>query len=280
MQQAIPVLSAPLAADLSPLTKHLWAEKIAHRVIEEGDQQLLLVADPADVERIGELLRQWDNGELGEPQVVQTSNPDGLLQRAMRMPLTVSLILLLAAVFGWQHISPEWHTWLQANAQLWPDARNSVSTYLNMGFWELWRPTLLHFSTLHLLSNVLWIWVFAGAMERIGERGPILAVLLFSGLAGNVLQWWLAGPAFGGASGAVYGLAAWTGLRQTRFKVPYGIPPALLGIMIMFMLFTIVGDTVFPGLSGTANGGHLGGLLCGFLMAMLWPLPNRGNNDA
>ena len=70
----------------------------------------------------------------------------------------------------------------------------------------------------------------------------------------------------------VYGLTAWTGLRQIRFGVPYGIPKALLGFVVFFMLLTITGDTLIPGLSGIANGGHLGGLLCGFLLAFIWPV--------
>ena len=46
------------------------------------------------------------------------------------------------------------------------------------------------------------------------------------------------------------------------------------------MVIMLFGDTVVPGLSGSAHGGHLGGLLCGFLLAVIWPNPNRRNNES
>ncbi|MBN57284.1 MAG: rhomboid family intramembrane serine protease [Thalassolituus sp.] len=277
--QPLAVLSAPLETDLSPLTRHLWSEKIVHRVVEEGNQQVLLIADPDDIDRIKELLDDWREGSLPEPEPVTTSGTS-IVQRLAAVPLTVGLMLLVVGVFGWQHLSNDWHGWLENSQALWPDARNQLSTYLNMSFWEIWRPTLLHFSVMHLLFNSLWVWVLAGAMERQGERFGILALLILCGVSGNLLQWWLAGPAFGGISGVVYGLAAWTGLRQYRYKIQYGIPPALLGVMIFFMVIMLFGDTVVPGLSGSAHGGHLGGLLCGFLLAVIWPNPNRRNNES
>lgn len=277
---AIAVLSAPLATDLSPLTRHLWARRIVHRVIEQDDQQVLLIVNPADAIQIESLLEQWRAGTLPEPESVAPVKGPRLSERLKSAPITAVIILALMLVFAWQNISTEWHVWLSSSEALWPSQRAYFSTYLNMGFWELWRHTILHFSLFHLLSNLLWIWVFAGAMERVGERGAVIALLILCGLAGNVLQWWLAGPAFGGASGFVYGLAAWTGLRQTRYKVPYGVPPAVLVIMVIFMLITITGETFAPGMTGVANGGHLGGLLCGFLMAILWPVSYRGKHDA
>ena len=278
--EPIAVLRAPLDVDLSPLTRHLWAEKIVHRVVEDGEQQVLLIADPADASRISELLTQWENHELGAPTPVPDKGTSGLSEKIKSSPLTVVLLLLVAGVFVWQHLNTEWTTWLQNSEALWPDGRNQLSTYSAMSLWDIWRPTLLHFSVMHLLFNALWVWVFAGAMERAGERTAILALLLFCGLSGNLLQWWLAGPAFGGISGVVYGLAGWTGLRQQRYGIPYGIPPALLGVMVFLMLLTLFGDTLMPGLSGMAHGGHLGGLLCGLLLALLWPVPDRGHYES
>lgn len=291
--EPIAVLSAPLTTDLSPLTRHLWARRIVHRVVEQrvtdqngeqydgqDPQQVLFIVNPADLAQIQILIEQWREGSLGEPEARVASKGPTLVDRFKLAPITALIVFVLIMIFGWQHISTDWHDWLTHSEPLWPSQRALLSTYLDMGFWELWRHTLLHFGAFHLISNLLWIWIFAGAMERVGERGAIIALLIFCGLAGNIFQWWLAGPAFGGASGFVYGLAAWTGLRQTRYKVPYGVPPAVLVIMVIFMLITITGETLSPGMTGVANGGHLGGLLCGFLMAILWPVSYRGKHDA
>jgi len=273
------VLSAPLDIDLSPLTQHLWAERIVHRVIEENDQQILILGNPEDQHRVKELLEQWQNGDL-QAAVRQPDPSASAFSRVAQVPLTVALIVLLVAVFGWQNISDAWQVWAVPGADIWPEMRNSFSAYTDIGFWSMWRPTLLHFSILHLVFNALWFWVFAGAMERHGERGGILAVFILAGLAGNCLQWWLTGPAFGGASGAVYGLAAFTGLRQTVRQVSYGVPRALLVIMVAFMLLSITTDTLFPSPGGTGNGAHLGGLLCGFVLAMIWPVSQRGKHES
>ena len=276
--QPLAVLTAPLSTDLSPVTSHLWAERIVHRVIEEGDQQILLLADPEDVERIRELLEEWQSGELSEPTEQAPDPGGGFFARLKSTPLTLSLIIFLILVFGWQHVSSDWISWLKNGEDLWPEGRNQLSTYFELGFWGLWRHTILHLSLVHLIFNLTWILVLGGAMERQGERLAMLALLLFCGLSGSVLQWWLSGPGFAGVSGVVYGLTAWTGLRQIRFGVPYGIPRALLGFVVFFMLLTITGDTLIPGLSGIANGGHLGGLLCGFLLAFLWPVKHSARH--
>lgn len=281
--QPLAVIEAPLSLDLSPLTRHLWAERVVHRVVENGDKQVLLLADPADVERIRELLEDWKNGTLSEP-VEQLPEPGtGLLARLLSTPLTLALVVLLTLVFGWQHVSSDWVAWLQNGDALWPEARNQFSTYIELGLWGLWRHTILHLSVLHLVFNLTMLLALGRAMERLGERGAILTLLFACGLTGSLLQWWLSGPGFAGVSGVVYGMAAWTGLRQARYGVPYGIPKALLGVIVFFMLLSITGDTLLPGQSVTANGGHLGGLLCGFLLALLWPVPTssepEGNNE-
>lgn len=270
--EPLAVLTAPLSTDLSPLTRHLWAERVVHRVVESGDQQILLLANPADVERIRELLEEWRDGELGEPVAVAEKAENSLFTRLKSTPLTLFICVALILVFGWQHVSADWISWLKNGEALWPEGRNQLSTYVQLGLWGLWRHTILHLSLVHLVFNLTWILVLAGAMERQKEHLAILVLFLFCGLSGSVLQWWISGPGFAGVSGVVYGLTAWTGLRQIRFGVPYGIPKALLGFVVFFMLLTITGDTLIPGLSGIANGGHLGGLLCGFLLAFIWPV--------
>ena len=102
--QPLAVLSAPLETDLSPLTRHLWSEKIVHRVVEEGNQQVLLIVDPDDIDRIKELLDDWREGSLPEPEPVTTSGTS-IVQRLAAVPLTVGLMLLVVGVFGWQHLS-------------------------------------------------------------------------------------------------------------------------------------------------------------------------------
>ena len=151
-----------------------------------------------------------------------------------------------------------------------PQQRLQLSTYLDIGLWALWRPTLLHFSFMHILFNSLWWFILARPIERHDGVLPLLALVLICGLAGNAVQWWYAGPSFGGVSGVTMGMLGWVGLRLRR--VPYAVPTMLLPVMVGWMVISVALDTVIPGTSGTAHGAHIGGLISGFLLAALWPV--------
>ena len=90
--EPIAVLSAPLATDLSPLTRHLWARRIVHRVIEQhgeqndgqDPQQVLFIVNPADLAQIQVLIEQWREGSLGEPEARVASKGPTLVDRLDR----------------------------------------------------------------------------------------------------------------------------------------------------------------------------------------------------
>ncbi|PHS62989.1 MAG: hypothetical protein COB09_12195 [Thalassobium sp.] len=267
------VLVAPAAVDLSPLTQRLWAERIAHRVIEQEGQQCLYLADAGHAPQVKQWLEEWQAGQISPlpPEAVEPKIWHGLLQ-LLATPFSTFILLLLPAVFAWMHFSADWQNWLSSGAELWPEQRFNLATYWQLGFWDLWRPTLLHFSVLHLLFNSLWWWILARRIEQQEGWLPLLVLLLACGLIGNVVQWWYAGPAFGGISGVTLGLLGWVGFRQRRRNIDYQIPRMLLPVMVGWLLLTISADTFVPGLSGTAHGAHLGGLICGFILAIVWPV--------
>ncbi len=267
------VLVAPAAVDLSPLTQRLWAERIAHRVIEQEGQQCLYLADAGHAPQVKQWLEEWQAGQISPlpPEAVEPKIWHGLLQ-LLATPFSTFILLLLPAVFAWMHFSADWQNWLSSGAELWPEQRFNLATYWQLGFWDLWRPTLLHFSVLHLLFNSLWWWILARRIEQQEGWLPLLVLLLACGLIGNVVQWWYAGPAFGGISGVTLGLLGWVGFRQRRRNIDYQIPRMLLPVMVGWLLLTISADTLVPGLSGTAHGAYLGGLICGFILAIVWPV--------
>ncbi len=274
------ILEADAALDLAPLTQKLWAERIPHRVVmNESGRQCLLLADAADVPRVQEWVQHWQQGNI-QQRPAQPVQPGSLPLWLTVFATPVSSLILLGLVifFGWMQFSPHWHSWLQAGAEFWPQQRFSWQPYATLGLWELWRPVLLHFSLVHLLFNGLWWWILARRVEQLDGWLALLALLLLCGWLGNAIQWWYAGPAFGGLSGVTMGLLGWVGIRLRR--VPYALPAMLLPVMVGWLLLTLGADTLVPGLSGTAHGAHFGGLITGMLLGLIWPVATQFTSSA
>ncbi|WP_133181841.1 rhomboid family intramembrane serine protease GlpG [Shewanella decolorationis] len=127
-------------------------------------------------------------------------------------------------------------------------------------FWRVFTPSLMHFSAMHIIFNLLWWWYLGGKIEtRIGTA-PLLILLLVAGTLPNVVQYYVSGPNFGGLSGVVYAVAGYTwvmGIRKPAAGI--GLPPSYMGFMLIWL---VLGFTDFLGVS-VANGAHIGGLLIG-----------------
>lgn len=270
------VLVAEPQLDLSPLTSKLWAERIAHRVIEdEQGMQCLLLAHPKDIQRVRFLVESWRSGNIAQVPVASTkSNQSAMALLAISAaPVSFLFLLALGMIFLWQNFSTEWVGWLHLGANYWPEQRNQLEPYLAMGLWELWRPVLLHFSLMHLVMNGFWWWILASKIEQLDGLLALFLLALLCGLGGNIVQWWYMGPNFGGASGITMGLLGWVGIRLT--KVPYQFPRMMLPIMVGIIVFTLTADTLFAGITHTAHGAHIGGLIVGLLMGLAWPVRQK-----
>ncbi|MFY9179201.1 MAG: rhomboid family intramembrane serine protease [Venatoribacter sp.] len=267
------VLVADAELDLSPLTQKLWAERVPHRVVSnEQGQQCLMVANPADAARVKEWVAIWQAGNIEVTPALKNTEAraEKFWLAIAGAPLSALTLLGLIGVFVWMQFDPSWQSWLQFGQALWPNERFNPAAYAEIGLWAFWRPALLHFSLAHIVFNGLWWWILAPQIERLDGAKALLILILLTGLGGNLVQWWYAGPAFGGASGITFGFLGWVGVRLKRVAYPF--PSVLLPAMVVLMLITIATDTVLPGISGTANGAHLGGLIAGLLLGLVWPV--------
>ena len=159
--------------------------------------------------------------------------------------------------------------------------------------WRLVSSALLHGGLLHLAFNALLLWQLGQVLEpRVGPRG--LAGLAAAGMAGGglgvVAMAWLTvatplvdvplvgrllatGPlgATVGASGAVFGLmGAVLGIHRRRGIDPRTTPigSAVSSLVLINLVLTVA----IPAIS---FGGHVGGLVAGFLARLAGP-PGRG----
>lgn len=275
----------PASLDLGPFSLWLRAQHVEHRISVEGDSQVVWLGD----ERFeAEVLRALDQ-YLEDPELrarLKAAPPPQPKTRAVwqprpgNAPLTFGLIIvaaLLAWITGFGATGPltemvivnptEWpvETWGQRWSSL-------LGTLAQGQLWRLFTPDFLHFSVSHLIFNAVMLWFLGSQVEIRDGRSRLILLAVVSSLGANLTQYLFSGPLFGGLSGVVYGVIAYTWLSQ-RDNPRFIFPPALMLFSVIWLLF---GLTPFPqqlGIGSMANGAHLGGLLGGLALAALAPVP-------
>ena len=180
-------------------------------------------------------------------------------------PLTKVLMLICTAVFCLGFFVP-----LELWFALWP---------LRTGMfwpWQLVSYGFLHGDMLHLVFNMLGLWMFGSELERLWGQTRYWQFLLASLLAAAAMQLlitWLTGSKVPtvGASGALFGLLLAFGmLFPNRIIVPL-IPPIPMKARTFVIVFGVLELVLgLYGRSGVAHFAHLGGMLGGFLMIRYW----------
>lgn len=137
----------------------------------------------------------------------------------------------------------------------------------------------LHGSFMHLLGNMVFLFLFGFALEIAIGRGIFLLLYLCSGLGGTLLYWASAHGDQGvlGASGAISGLMgmyiALYGVKKIRFF--YNVvfftghvrAPALI-VLPVWIGYELIGAHYAN--DSVAHWAHTGGLLFGFVLLALW----------
>ena len=138
----------------------------------------------------------------------------------------------------------------------------------------------LHFGVVHLALNMWALWDVGRLMELLYGRWRYLALYLASGIAGNLLSLAIQGnkAVSGGASGAVFSLygALLVFLWRERRHVQRREFRWLFGAATIFTLVSLGMGLVIPGID---NAAHIGGLVCGALMAQILARPWEGNSN-
>lgn len=131
-------------------------------------------------------------------------------------------------------------------------------------YWRLLTSGFLHWSVMHLVINMLSLYIVGRDLERIFGTARYLAIYLISLLGGSGLVMALEGdPTLtAGASGAIYGLMGALLVVVLRLK----LSPTTVLIVIGFNLALSIG------LPNISLFGHLGGLVFGAASAaaVLW----------
>lgn len=122
-------------------------------------------------------------------------------------------------------------------------------------WWRLLTSGFLHLGLIHLLMNMIALWVIGRDLEMLLGRTRFVAVYFLSLLGGSAAVFLLGEEAapVAGASGAVYGLMGGIAVAALRLKV------SLRPVLIVIGLNVVLSVSI-PGISLL---GHLGGLALG-----------------
>lgn len=140
--------------------------------------------------------------------------------------------------------------------------------------WQMVTYAFLHGGMLHLLFNMLGLYMFGAEIERLFGTRYFLAYY-FACVFAAALFHLVVGPLFEtvqapmvGASGGVYGVLLAFGIYFPRRTVMLLIPPIPLPARVFVIVFAAL--EIFFGVTQTAAGvahfAHLGGMLGGWLM--------------
>jgi membrane associated rhomboid family serine protease len=185
-----------------------------------------------------------------------------------RPQVTPVLLALNVAVFAWTVVTSG-SIGDNARAPLFDEWALVPGAVADGEWWRLLTGGFLHFGPIHLLFNMMALWVIGRDVEPALGRGRFLAVYLVSLFGGSAAVMLLSSPGsnVAGASGAVFGLMGALAVLLRRLRIPMGQVGGLIAVnlAITFLL---------PGISVA---GHLGGLLTGAVAtaALVYAPPER-----
>ncbi|MGF1526618.1 MAG: rhomboid family intramembrane serine protease [Candidatus Competibacterales bacterium] len=189
-------------------------------------------------------------------------------RRVWYKPLTWTLIALCSGVFL-ATLTPLERPIFDALFMAPLGAGAFSSALANGQLWRLITPIVLHFDEVHLLFNMVGLYILGGFIEEKESSVRLLVLVLVAGVLSNAGQFYLEGPYFGGMSGVVYGLFGylWARAKYDPHSGYYVHPPFAAAMMICLALgFSGLLDAVFGPI---ANAAHLAGLLAGALWAVV-----------
>ncbi|MBD5772113.1 rhomboid family intramembrane serine protease [Marinomonas colpomeniae] len=265
------------------LSKTLWRLKISHKITMNKNQNELWLSDPSHQATTLQLIQTWKDDPQALLRVNLNRNQEpnhsrGLMSQFRSAPATVIIILAALIVAAITQLDSDVMKIRYFTISPLEVIGNQVRFYplselMTKGeYWRFFSPALLHFSVMHIVFNVLWVWDVGRRLERIvGSSLWLLGVSLIA-IVSNVLQFEITGnPLFGGLSGVVYGLIGFAWLmpilnRQwpTIIRKP---------LMIFFMVWLVVGYTPLTemiGLGSIANTAHTIGLASGLVLSLVY----------
>jgi membrane associated rhomboid family serine protease len=190
-------------------------------------------------------------------------------------PVTWALLITNGVVYLLQELlGPQLVVWFA----LWPLHGSSPVGLAGFLPWQLVTYSFLHGSPLHLVVNMLALYMFGSDIERVlGDRRYLayyFTCVVTAAVAQLIVSAMSGGPPYPtvGASGGVFGVLLAFALYFPRRTVMLVIPPIPMPAWLFVTLYGVV--ELYLGITGTQAGvahfAHLGGMLGGYAMIRYW----------
>ncbi|MDB5085339.1 MAG: hypothetical protein JWN30_2225 [Bacilli bacterium] len=178
---------------------------------------------------------------------------------------TYTFIAFCILIYGWM-LAEE--TGVADTGQLLIKFGEKVNSLIAAGqYWRLLSPIFLHINLIHILVNMIGLYSLR-VVEWIFGSYRFLFIFLLAGIGGNTFSFAMSPNPSAGASGALFGLLGaliYFGFeRWAVFKRVFST-----GVWLTLAVNIILGFTW----GYVDNWAHIGGLICGFLAALLVGLP-------
>ena len=150
-------------------------------------------------------------------------------------------------------------------------ALSSIDTG-NFHFYQLITHMFAHGGFFHILFNMYALWLFGSVLERSWGASKFIIFYFACGLAAGLAQMFLVpyGQSIG-ASGAIMGLIAafaYTYPNVQFYIIPIPFPIKVKWLAVGYAVLDIFGG--FSGSDGVAHFAHLGGLVMGLILVIVW----------
>ncbi|MFJ7733801.1 rhomboid family intramembrane serine protease [Lysinibacillus sp. NPDC097231] len=141
----------------------------------------------------------------------------------------------------------------------------------NGEFWRVFSSMFLHANFMHVFFNMFSLYLFGPELEKIAGKARFITIYLFSGIVGNMATYLLNDSSYVslGASGAIFGIFGAFGalVYYTRRTMPM-LRKLILPIIVISVVMTFLQSNV-------NIYAHLGGLVAGFLLGLVYLHPKR-----
>ena len=275
----LPIKYFPPEQDLTALTQFLAERGVQHIITEDRGQQVLAVTDPNIIPALEQFLDNYQHGRVELPVSHANSlsaaelDSQAFIRHVQSTPVVIALIALSALgtfITNTSLGNPLLHFF---TFQDFTDTRFIPwrESFSQGEIWRLLTPIFIHFGIIHLVFNMMWLWVLGQRLELFLGKRQFAMLIIVSAVLANIAQFlWTGHSNFGGMSGVIYALVGFilVGKRLTPHPL-LDVPAGILGFMLFWLVLCMAGvvDVFMEG--GIANANHVGGLVAGMIVATL-----------